>query len=131
MLFALYVVEWGEALERSGEGVQLGNVKVPALFFADDVVLVATTAEGLKKLMSISEAQTAAMKLLLSETKSMVMSDSDLTWELHDQEGDVMGKKICLIGNSEPPDENMNVTSDESSGDDNKKASFCAMWKEV
>ena len=89
MLFALYVVEWGEALERSGEGVQHGNVKVPALFFADDVVLIASTAEGLKKLMSISEDQTAAMKLLLSETKSMVMSDSDLTWELHDQEGDV------------------------------------------
>ena len=49
--------------------------------------------------------------------------------EVHDQEGEVMGKKICLIGNSEPPDENMNVTSDESSGDDNEKVSFCVMWK--
>ena len=75
MLFAIYVVEWGEALEKSGEGMSLGNIKVPALFFADDVVLIATTAEGLKKLMKISEAETLKMKLLLSETKSMVVSN--------------------------------------------------------
>ena len=47
--------------------------------------------------------------------------------EVHDQEGEVMGKKICLIGNSEPPDEIMNVTSDKSSGNDDKKASFCVI----
>ena len=41
MLFALYVVEWGKALEHSGEGVELRSVRVAALFFADDVVLIA------------------------------------------------------------------------------------------
>ena len=50
---------------------------------------------------------------------------------MHDQEEDVMRKKICLIGNSEPPNENVNVTSDESPGDGNEKVSFCVMWKEV
>ena len=51
--------------------------------------------------------------------------------EVHDQEGEVMGKKICLTGNSEPPDENMDVTFDESFSDDKEKASFYVMWKEV
>ena len=58
MLFALYVVEWGNALERSGEGVKLGSIRVAALFFADDVVLIASSAEGLKNLMRISEEET-------------------------------------------------------------------------
>ena len=36
--------------------------------------------------------------------------------EVHDQEGEVMGKiqKMCLFGNSEPPDEMMCVTSEPS-----------------
>ena len=89
MLFALYVVDWGKALEESGEKVEMGSVTIAALFFADDVVLLASTPEGLKKLMKISEEETAKMKILLSETKSMVMSDSDYTWELHNTEGDV------------------------------------------
>ena len=88
MLFALYVVDWGKALEESGEGVKVGEITVAALFFADDVVLVASSAEGLAKLMEISEKEAEKMKLLISETKSMVMSDSDLVWELHNTEGE-------------------------------------------
>ena len=89
MLFALYVVDWGKALESSGEGVMLGSVKVAALFFADDVVLIASTAVGLKKLMEISEDETGKMKLLLSESKSMVMSSLYDTWDLHNKAGEV------------------------------------------
>ena len=88
MLFALYVVDWGKALEESGEGVKVGDITVAALFFADDVVLIASSAEGLAKLMKISEKEAGKMKLLISETKSMVMSDSDMVWELHDTEGE-------------------------------------------
>ena len=89
MLFALYVVDWGKALESSKEGVMLGSVKVAALFFADDVVLIASTAVGLKKLMEISEDETGKMKLLLSESKSMVMSSLHDTWDLHNKAGEV------------------------------------------
>jgi len=46
---------------------------------------------------------------------------------VHDQEGEVMGKKICIIGNSVPTDEYMYVTSDKSSGNDDEKASFCVI----
>ena len=89
MLFALYVVDWGKALEESGEGVKVGDITIAALFFADDVVLIANSANGLAKLMKISEQEARKMKLLLSETKRMVMSDSDHVWELHDTAGDV------------------------------------------
>ena len=89
MLFALYVVEWGNALEMSGEGVILGSIRVAALFFADDVVLIASSAEGLKNLMRISEEETGKMKILLSESKSMVMSSTHDTWDLHDEAGEV------------------------------------------
>jgi hypothetical protein len=89
MLFALYVVEWGNALERSGEGVKLGSIRVAALFFADDVVLIASSAEGLKNLMRISEEETGKMKMLLSESKSMVISSTHDTWDLHDEAGEV------------------------------------------
>ena len=58
ILFALYVVDWGRALEASGEGVDLGNVTIAALFFADDVVLVSWSAEGLRRLLRISERET-------------------------------------------------------------------------
>ena len=88
MLFALYVVDWGKALEESGEGVKVGDITIAALFFADDVVLVANSAEGLVRLMKISEEEARRMKLLISETKSMVMSDSDQVWELHDATGE-------------------------------------------
>ena len=47
--------------------------------------------------------------------------------EVHDQEGEVMVKiqKMCLFGNSEPPDKMMCVTSEQSSSNDNVKANFC------
>ena len=89
MLFALYVVDWGKALENSGEGVEIGSIRVAALFFADDVVLIANSASGLKNLMRISEEETGKMKLLLSESKSMVMSSTHDTWDLHNRAGEV------------------------------------------
>ena len=91
MLFAIYVVEWGEALEKSGEGVKLGNILVPALFFADNVVLIASSVEGLKRLMSISEDETQKMRLTISESKSKLVSVNDgVSWSLHNNEGEIM-----------------------------------------
>ena len=41
ILFALYLVDWGRALEATGEGILLGGVRIPALLFADDLLLCA------------------------------------------------------------------------------------------
>ena len=75
---------------KSGEGVRLGNITIPALFFADDVVLVASSAAGLSRLMKISEEETGKMKLTISESKSKVVSRGDQRWEPHDKDGEVL-----------------------------------------
>ena len=75
---------------KSGEGVRLGNIMIPALFFADDVVLVASSAAALSRLMKISEEETCKMKLMISESKSKVVSSCDQRWELHDKDGEVL-----------------------------------------
>ena len=90
MLFALYVVDWGKALEESGEGVKVGDITIAALFFADDVVLVSRSAAGLKKLMEISEKETLRMKLTISESKSKVVSSGEECWNLHNENGEVL-----------------------------------------
>ena len=80
---------WGEALENSGVGIKIGNIKVAALFFADDVVLIADNANDLRKLLKISEEETRKLKLTLSIKKSMVMSPSHDIWDLCDEKGEV------------------------------------------
>lgn len=97
VLFALYIVDWGKALEASGEGVTVGNVRIGGLFFADDVVLMSWTAEGLKKLLKMSEEETRTLKLNISEKKSMVMSGCNDTWNLHDGEGEVFASLDKIV----------------------------------
>ena len=88
-LFALYMVEWGKELETAKVGFKIGAVVVNALFFADDVLLIARTAAGLKKLLLISTKHCKLMKMLISTKKSQVISPSKDTWDLLDDEGNV------------------------------------------
>ena len=50
MLFSLYVQELGEELMASGDGVWVGRkgkeVKIPGLFFTDDMILMSDTEAG-------------------------------------------------------------------------------------
>ena len=89
ILFALYLVSWGEALEASKEGCRLGEAKIPALLFADDLFLCSPSAEGLRRLIDLSEEKARKLKLTISVKKSMVISCSNNTWDLHDEEGEV------------------------------------------
>ena len=50
LLFALYIMGMGEDLASAKEGFMVGNVMVSSLLFADDIVLVAKSAEGLRNL---------------------------------------------------------------------------------
>ncbi len=40
ILFEIYIAELGRRLTESERGVQLGNKKIPGMFFADDMMLV-------------------------------------------------------------------------------------------
>ena len=48
VLFALYLAELGERLVQSGLGVKIGDVVVPGLFFADDMVVMGQGEGDLK-----------------------------------------------------------------------------------
>ena len=84
ILFALYVVDLSRALSSSNLGVMLYTVCVSALFFADDFVLIARTAEGLRELQKIVLDHCSLLRMKLSISKSKVMSNSQDVWELFD-----------------------------------------------
>ena len=92
ILFALYVVDMCRALSSSNLGVMMYTVLVSALFFADDFVLIARTAEGLRELLKIVQQHCSRLRMTISVSKSKVMSCSHDLWELFD-EGDIVG---CL-----------------------------------
>lgn len=84
LLFALYVVDMSRALSSSNLGVTLYTVCVSALFFADDFVLIARTAEGLRELQRIVQHHCSVLRMKISISKSKVMSSSHDVWELFD-----------------------------------------------
>ena len=46
----LYIREIGEDLTAAGEGFYIGGECISGLLFADDIVLISSSAAGLKKL---------------------------------------------------------------------------------
>lgn len=92
LLFALYIVDMSRDLHASNLGVLLCRVCVSVLLFADDIVLISDSADGLRQLRDIVQRHVAELKMQLSIKKSKVMSGSHDVWELLDGE-DVIG---CL-----------------------------------
>jgi hypothetical protein len=92
LLFALYVSGLGHDLTMCDQGVLLHKVCVSAIFFADDLVLIAKTAEGLKELLEIVQRHCVDLSMKLSIPKSKVMSSMMDAWVVFEGE-DVAG---CL-----------------------------------
>ena len=61
-------------LENSGEGIKIGNTEtVPALAYADDIVLLATTESGLVKLLRIVEMWTSKWRVEVNVNKTKIV----------------------------------------------------------
>ena len=90
LLFALYVAGLGQDLSVQTQGVRLFKVCVSALFFADDIVLIARTADGLRILLNIVQKHCLDLKMSLSVTKCKVMSKSSDSFEVW-QDTEVVG----------------------------------------
>ena len=75
----------------SKEGFLVGNVVISSLLFADDVVLVARSAEGLRNLYRIVKSN--CDKLLLDintgEGKTEVVSPDEEDWKIFNDDGEV------------------------------------------
>jgi hypothetical protein len=75
----LFINQLGQELNISGLGIDLGPLNVSSIFFADDIVLIGRDQTALDKLMAITRTFFDKHKLVLSETKSKLMSHNATT----------------------------------------------------
>ena len=76
VLFALYLAELGERLVQSGLGAKIGDVVVPGLFLADDMVVMGQGEGDLRKLLKMAGEYGREWKMQFnsSKTKSKVVN---------------------------------------------------------
>ena len=84
VLFALYISEVGADIFLSKLGFYLGNVCISGLLFADDLLLIARSAQGLKDLLKLVKHGFDKLKLTINCNKSQVLSPEDHDWTIFD-----------------------------------------------
>ena len=84
LLFALYIMDVGNDINLSQLGFMIGKVCISGLLFADDLVIVARSAAGLKSLLAIVKRGFDKLRLSISVEKSQVISPTDDDWNLFD-----------------------------------------------
>ena len=72
LLFSLYISGIGEELNSSGLGIDLQDVNISAILFADDLVLLGKSRNALDLLMEKTRRFFHRHKLDLSESKSKI-----------------------------------------------------------
>ena len=74
LLFSLFINNLCHDLNSSGLGIDLQNVNISSLFFADDIVLISRTQEGMQTLMNITRGYFNTHRLNISVKKSKVIN---------------------------------------------------------
>ena len=95
ILFNIYVSDIGNDITTSDKGFMVGSVMVNGLFFADDLVLVAGTREGLLDLLEIVYMHTVRLDLDINtgKDKSEILSqlgEACDVWELKTETGETV-----------------------------------------
>ena len=88
LLFALYLSDLGNELCKTGEGFVIEDVNICALFFADDIVLLSPKAQGLKRLLEITQKHFKLLKLAFSKNKTQVISESNTDFNINGEHDD-------------------------------------------
>ena len=97
LLFALYVADLGEAINKSTHGFKVSEKIISGLFLADDLVLVAKKPEGLKSLLALTQTWCLFKDQKMSEKKSQIISPADESWEIFGRDGEcIMSLKKVL-----------------------------------
>ena len=86
ILFALYIVELSSDVHASNLGIVLRNVCVSILLFADDIVLISGSSEGLRRLLIIVQEHVKSLRMKLSVKKFKVLSSCSDLWEILDED---------------------------------------------
>ena len=74
-MFSLFLNDLDSKLNETKLGIQIADVTVSAIFFADDIVLISKNKKGMNKLLAIVTNWTIAWKMHISLTKSKFMSN--------------------------------------------------------
>ena len=95
LLFALYIAEMGKEITMSEEGFMVGRVCVSGLLFADDLVLIARSAAGLLRLLSLVRKHVEWLKMDINteRDKSEVISPEGVegdAWQVQGGNGEVL-----------------------------------------
>ena len=81
ILFALHIAGLADALSESGEGAKVGGTCVPAIFFVDDVALMAESVAGLMRLPNMAAVWGCEMGMESNAAKSGVMASNSLLFQ--------------------------------------------------
>ena len=97
ILFALYLKSTGDKLLKTGVGIQFGNIKIPTLFFADDMILMSNKAEDMNKLLRVLGGILARIKMEVNCSKSqMLVIKGDrgevYNWNIYNYKQEIVGK---------------------------------------
>ena len=89
LLFSLYISGLGAELNSSGLGIDLQDINISCLLFADDLVILGRSRGDLDLLMQTTRTFFSKHKLDISESKSKILSynaaTDKITFETHDQ----------------------------------------------
>ena len=77
LLFALYLVDLSEALNKTNQGILLWDTYLSHLIFADDLAIVTETEEQLQNLLGVLNEWCENSKMIVSIEKSKVVSTSE------------------------------------------------------
>ena len=96
LLFALFLNDLGLILNSSGLGIDLENVNIASLFFADDVVIIAMSEEALGVLMNKCTLFFKHHRLEISTKKSKVFAAHSGQVTFHGDNGsDIELEAVC------------------------------------
>ena len=87
LLFALYAADLGDAITKCKQGFEVHGTVISGLFLADDLVLIAKTAEGLKQLLALTQKWCIFKDQVMSAKKSQVISPADESWDIFGSDG--------------------------------------------
>ena len=91
LLFAIYISDIGDTLSNSNLGFALHGQDMAGLLFADDIVLISKTADGLKTLFGLvkSHCDDLLLEINTGEGKSEIVSPHEDVWDILDDKGEV------------------------------------------
>ena len=96
LLFALFISDLSRQLHDMDEGVTIGSVTIPALFFADDIALVANSEGALQRKLELLQRFVSSRGLAINFDKTKIMkwgpgALSEGEWVIKLADGTVVG----------------------------------------